>query len=133
MPRVAFRSVDVKPLGGGVWAVTVEIMNDRRIPTRTARAAACSIGMPDTLTWTSAASDGPTVVAAGPVPNRLEPAFDPVAAEPARLRVNDGIPGLGARAFRFLVRGNPGQKATLRFAGEKFRTIETDILLPKGP
>jgi len=132
MPRVAFRSVEVKPLGSGIWAVTVEIVNDHRIPTRTARAAARSIGMPDTLTWTSAAADGPIVVAAGPVPNRLEPAFDPVVAEPTRLRVNDGIPGLGARAFRFLVRGTPGQKATLRFSGEKFKAIETDVLLPKG-
>ncbi len=133
MPRVAFRSVEAKPMGSDTWAVTVEIMNDRRIPTRTARAAACSIGMPDTLTWTSTAADGPSVVAAGPVPNRLEPGFDPVDSEPARLRVDDGIPGLGARAFRFLVRGTPGQRATLRFAGEKFRAVETDVVLPKGP
>jgi hypothetical protein len=133
MPKVVFRSVDVKSLGRDTWAVTVEIANDRRIPTRTARAAACMIGMPDTLTWKPHSADGPTVVAAGPVPDRLKPDFEPVPAEPSRIRVESGISGLDVRAFRFLVRGNPGQTATLRFEGEKFKAIETTVQLPKSP
>jgi len=133
MPKVAFRSIDVKSLGRETWAVTVEIANDRRIPTRTARAAACKIGMPDTLTWKSQSTDGPTVVAAGPIPDRLKPDFDPVSVEPSRIRIEDGIPGLDVRAFRFLVRGSPGQTATLRFEGEKFKAIETTVQIPKSP
>ncbi len=126
MPKVSFRDTRVKQLGPSLWEITVEVTNERRIPTRTVRASSAKIGLPDLLTLTGAEG---RVVAGGRLPNRHATAFEAVRHHPEELLVDAGIPGLGTETFRFVVEGKAGAAMRLRFAGEKFRTIERTILL----
>jgi murein tripeptide amidase MpaA len=128
MPLLRVAHSQARPLGPDLWEVTVEIANDRRIPTRTARAAQRRIGMPDLAALTG---DGIEVVTAGPMADRLSPAFNAVEHRPGTLRVESGIPGLGERTFRFIVRAAPGRTATFRYSAEKARGITLDIPLGK--
>ena len=130
MPRLEFRSVGVTPLGGGLWELTVEVTNQRRIPTRTARAAAVKIGLPDVL---SVSGSGATVVAGGPLRSRHATVFDAVRYNPGELLLDDGIGSLATEAFRFIVRGEAGNAVTLSMRGEKFTTIEKTVELKPTP
>jgi hypothetical protein len=128
MPLLRVAHAEAVKVGSDLWQVTVEVANDRRIPTRTARAAQRKIGMPDTASLSGA---GVSVVAAGPMANRLATTFDAVNHRPEVLRVESGIPGLGERAFRYIVRATPGSTATFTYAAEKATPVSVPIVL--GP
>lgn len=126
MPRLRVSSVDVQPLGGALWQVTVAIANDHRIPTRTVRASRKHIGMPDHLTLSGL---GIRVVSAGPMAQRLATTFDPVRKHPEDLAVERGIGGLTTESFRFIVEGAAGAAGTLRYCGEKCTAVEQRFIL----
>ncbi len=130
MPLVTFSSITARPLSDGLWNVTVEVSNTHRIPTRTERAAQKKIGMPDRLTV-----EGPNikVLSAGSMPQRLATSFEPVRFNPQSLAIESGIPGLGTRAFRFIVQGRAGERFVVKFQGEKFKKIEQTVTLPARP
>jgi hypothetical protein len=128
MPLLRISHVEAIRLGQDLWQVTVEVANDRRIPTRTARAAQCRIGMPDTATLSGA---GATVVTAGPMSDRLSRTFAAVERRPGALRVESGVPGLGERAFRYLVRAAPGAALNFSYQAEKASPVSIPITL--GP
>jgi len=130
MPLVTFSSITATPLSDGLWNVTVEVSNTHRIPTRTERAAQKKIGMADRLTV-----EGPNikVLSAGSMPQRLATSFEPVRFHPQSLAIENGIPGLGTRAFRFIVQGRAGETFVVKFQGEKFKKIEQTVTLPARP
>ena len=103
MPRPSIRSIDVERVAGETFNVTVTIENFGAIPTRAAIAAQKRIGEPDLLELS-----GPQarVLSSGRLLDRFRGTVSRVEREPHRLRVEDGIPGKGSAAFRFLVRGS---------------------------
>jgi hypothetical protein len=124
MPRLAFGRTEVERLADGLWQVTVEVANNKPMPTRSGIARRNDIGAPDVLTC-----EGGSVVAGGTVDGWVNPEFEPVRHEPARLVVNGGVPGRDAVIFRFLVEGDAGDTLTLRYAAEKAMDIETTVTL----
>lgn len=124
MPRVSFDRVKVRPLGGRLWAVTVELRNEKIIPTRTARAATLGIGRADLLTL-----EGADVVASGSLDGWWDDTMSEVRHEPGRVRLNDGVPSRGAVVHRFLVEGDAGAEVTVRFSAEKAADAVTTIRL----
>ena len=130
MPRLSFQSIVVKPLGGDLWEVTVEVKNERRIPTRTARAVAMKIGLPDVLSVSGA---GAEVIAGGRMPSRHATTFNAVRYSPEDLLIDGGIGSLDTEAFRFIVRGKPGTRLNISLRGEKFRSIESGVDLKPTP
>lgn len=126
MPLISFEYVDVKPLDDDIWQITVEIGNEQLIPTRTALAAQKMIGQPDRLEL-----EGAEVHLGGRINDRFATTMSPVAHRPDRLLVDEGIPGEGRRAFRFLVSGAEGDEITLRYIAEKAADITTTVKLAK--
>ena len=125
MPRLEFDEVKVEPLAPGVATVTATVRNTRAIPSVAEQAAAHDIGLPDLL---SIEGPGLTVIAGGPL---LDPYTGEIAAadrDPARLKFNAGVPGLGTVRVRWLVQGKG--KATLKHASQKGGTIAKDVEIP---
>jgi hypothetical protein len=135
MPLLRFGKAETKEMSPGVWSITVEIWNDKLIPTRSGIARNNRIGAPDILYCRPASEafnrDGSSaaVVAAGSVPGWLDRQFDAVRHEPGRMQNDRGIPGNSLRLFRFIVRGAGGEGVTLRYESPKAKTIETTIPL----
>ena len=82
MPRIRFDRTSVERLGGRLWEVTVEIRNDKLIPTRTARARTAGIGAADLLTAEGA---GVSIVASGKLESWWDQTVDEIRHEPARV------------------------------------------------
>jgi hypothetical protein len=130
MPLLRFQPIHIKQMSDGLWMITIEIANDRRIPTRTVRAERKHIGMPDRLTVDGA---NITVVSAGPMRQRLGTTFEPVRFNPQELAVEGGITGLSTETFRFIVQGKVGAAVKVKYSGEKFRDIEESFTLSAKP
>jgi len=104
LPRLSIATPVVTPGPDGTHVITVEISNDRWIPTRTALAAEKGIGRPDLVTLEGESLE---VLAGGPGADRFDlTRFDAVEHEPARLRLDNGIPGHGSVRLRWIVRGS---------------------------
>jgi hypothetical protein len=125
MPLLSFKRSEVEDLGAGLWQITVEIANEKLIPTRSAMAQSRGIGPADLLITTPPEA----VVAAGRLGGWLDRQMNAVRHEPARLRVDDGIPGQGQRNFRFLVAAPAGTEVTLRYTAQKAADIATTVTL----
>jgi hypothetical protein len=126
MPLLSFPFIDVKRLGDELWQMTVEVENEKIIPTRTALAAQNRIGAPDRLEITG---EGATVVASGRLMDRFDKTMDPVEHRPHLVVNNPGIPGEGRSVFRFIVSGAEGIELTLTYSSEKARDIEAKFAL----
>jgi hypothetical protein len=128
LPHLSFDWIEVKRLGA-LWRITVEVGNDRIIPTRLAIAAQQGMGRPDRLELTGASV---TVAASGTLADRFDRTIDPVAHR-RHLILNDaGIPGQGRRTFRFIVDGPEGAVVTLRYVAERARDLETEVTLAEA-
>ena len=104
MPRLEVVSLEVDDAPGGAKVITLEVRNDRWIPTRTSVAADHEIGLPDIVTLVG---DDLVVVAGGSSADRFDLSdFDAVEYEPERLRLERGIPGHGSERLRWVVRGS---------------------------
>lgn len=126
MPKIRFDRTSVERVGGRLWAVTVEIRNDKLIPTRTARASSAGIGAADLLT---ADGDGVSVVASGKLDGWWDRTADEVRHEPARVLYDEGVGSRGTVVHRFWVEGDEGDALTLRYAAEKAVDIEMTLRL----
>lgn len=127
MPLLRFGTTDVArvPNTPDLWQVTLAVRNDRLIPTRSAHAQSSRIGNPDLLTIEPAAA----VITAGRISSRFDEQMTPIRHEPARILLNDGIPGRTQRLLRLIVRGNEGAQITARYTADKAREITTTIEL----
>jgi murein tripeptide amidase MpaA len=126
MPVISFDRTKVRRLGEGTWSVTVEVRNEKIIPTRTARARTAGIGRADLLTLESG---GAEVLASGSMDSWWSDSMTETRFEPARVRLDAGVPGQSAIVHRFLVQGDAGDKITLRYSAEKAADIEMTIRL----
>jgi hypothetical protein len=126
MPKIRFDRTSAQRLGDRLWQVTVEIRNDKLIPTRTARARTAGIGAADVLTIEG---EGVNVVASGKLNGWWGTTADEVRHEPARVLYDEGIGPRGAIVHRFWVEGDAGDTLTLHYVAEKAVDIETTIRL----
>jgi len=124
MPLLSFDDVHAKRVSDDVWEITVEVSNEKLIPTRTALATSKRIGLPDRLEF-----DGADVIVSGRISDRFATTMTPVKHRPERILVEEGIPSSGRRTFRALVRGDAGDEIRVRYIAEKARDIETTITL----
>ncbi len=127
MPLLAFERVETARAGDGLWTVTVQVRNDRLIPSRTAIQAQRRIGTNDLLTCEPLA--GGRVAASGSMNTWRDTRIDPVPFEPARVQLPAGVPGRGSVIHRFYVEGKPGETVRIRYTGERAKDIETTITL----
>jgi|TARA_B100000959_G_scaffold284125_1_gene354899 hypothetical protein len=105
MPLLDWGAVDVKKIGNQLWKVTVEIANDKIIPSRTAMAAKHHIGSPDVLEcFTSGTSN---VATSGTVRSLQKTTkLDVIESEhPQRILVNSGIGSKDSTLFQFIISG----------------------------
>jgi hypothetical protein len=124
MPLLSFDWTEVKRLDGDLWQITVEVENEKIIPTRLQLAADKGIGRPDVL---SLSGDGVRVVASGTLDDRFDLTLDPVEHRRAEIPNDRGIPGEARRTFRYLVTGPEGARLTLSYSAEKARDIEMTV------
>lgn len=125
MPLVEIANVEVTPIGGGLTRIRADLKNTRIIPTTTAQGARRRYGPRDRV---EIAGNGLEVVAGGFIgPDRYTTTFSFVAHQPARLWLDNGVPGEGVRSVQWLVRG--AGDATIRFAGPRARTVEAKVRL----
>ncbi len=125
MPKIAFDRTKVERIGAaGLWAVTIEIRNEKIIPTRTARAREKNIGRADLLTV-----EGAEVIASGELGDWWDKQMREVRHEPSRVLVEGGVPGRGSVVYRFIVRGQPGETLSVRYSSEKAADIDTTVIL----
>ncbi|MGQ0552945.1 MAG: M14 family metallopeptidase [Planctomycetota bacterium] len=116
MPKLS-GSLRVDPVAGtapgsALHYVTAELRNERWIPTRSALAAEHGIGRPDLVTLEGT---GLVVVAGGDDAERFELSrFDAVEHEPARLQLEQGVPGHGLVRLRWLVSGRGPFRVTVQ-------------------
>jgi hypothetical protein len=105
MPLLSWGALDVKKIGNQLWKVTIEVANDKIIPSRTAMAARHHIGSPDVLECKSAGTN--SVAASGTVRSLQKTTkLDAIDSEqPNRILVNNGISGNGSTLFQFIVTG----------------------------
>jgi len=124
MPRLSWGRTEVAR-SGDHWTITTEVRNDRLIPSRSALARQKGIGAADVLT----VSPAYRVAAAGTLSGWTDPRIDEIRREPARVRVEGGIPGRGGVIFRFYVSGKEGDSVTLKYTSDKAAAIEKTIEL----
>jgi hypothetical protein len=126
MPKVAITKSEATKIAPGVWALTVTLANEGLIPTRTALASQKREGRPDLLNVTG---EGLTVVSAAYPSDRFRPERDePIDTKaPAKLRLEQGVPGRGEVKVRFIVRGEGTAKVV--FDAEKGGHAEASVEL----
>lgn len=137
MPLVRLGRVETTELSAGVWSITLELWNDKYIPTRSGIARNNRIGPSDIL-YCRPSSEGfmpdrssAAVIAGGPMSSWLDKQFDAAAHEPGRLQNHGGIPGRSFRLFRFIVKGNENETFVVRYQSQKAKTFEAEIKLTK--
>lgn len=130
MPELRFNWIGIQRVGP-LWEITVEIENDRIIPTRTDIATRNRIGRDDLLTLDST-DPNVTVAVGGTVNDRFARAMNPVAQRPHMLFSGRGVPGRGRSVFRFLVSGREGAAIRLHYTAEKAGDIDITFPLRAG-
>ncbi|MCP3903210.1 MAG: peptidase M14 [Planctomycetes bacterium] len=129
MPMVAWGLLEVTSLGGQLWQVTVEVSNEKIIPTIIGHARAKKIGARD---WITCEATAARVVASGTVSSVLPNAkLAAVERHPERIWNADGIGGQSRKLFRFIVEGEGSAK--LVYYSQKGGTIRREIALEETP
>jgi hypothetical protein len=105
MPLLEWGAVDVKKMGNQLWKVTVEVANEKIIPSRTAMAAKHHIGSPDVLECVTSGTNN--VATSGTVSSLQKTTkLDVIESEhPNRILFNKGISSKGSTLFQFIVDG----------------------------
>ena len=127
MPLLTWGAVDVKKIDSNLWKVTVEVVNDKIIPSRTGMAEKHHIGTPDILTCTTPLSS--KVATSGTTQGLLPTAkLNRIESEhPERIIVNSGIGGNDSTLFQFIICGYGSIQ--LKYTAEKGGSIEKAISL----
>jgi hypothetical protein len=114
-------------MGDQLWKVTVEVANDKLIPSRTAMASKHHIGLPDVLTCET--KQGNKVSASGTVrsilPTTKLSAND--TEQPERIIVNRGIGSMDSTLFQFIVSG--WGEVTMKYEAQKGGVLHRTIKL----
>ncbi len=126
MPLMAMGESSVEPLGGGVSRVRVEIMNERLIPTITARAAENRVVRPDLLT----VNGDVEIITAGWVTDLYgdSPVERIEQEELDRIMIRNGHPGRTTRMIEYLVRGSGPM--TVTYDAEKGGIASATVRVP---
>jgi hypothetical protein len=132
MPVLEWGRTKVESLGNNLWSVTVEVKNERVIPTRLAIARQKNIGLPDVLEVTGA-NQRTSVVAAGTMNDWFARSMDEVRFEPGRVLLNGGVPGRGEVVVRFIVSGREGDRLNIAYRAEKAKDLEKTVELRETP
>jgi hypothetical protein len=127
MPLLKWGALDVKRIGNNLWKVTIEVVNDKLIPSRTAMAAKHHIGAPDILNCVTSYAN--KVATSGTVRSLLPTTKLSVieSEHPQKILVNDGISGNGSTLFQFIVDGS-GQ-IEFSYKAEKGGTLHRKVQL----
>jgi len=125
MPRVRVRSIDAQRIAGDASQVTLVLENLRAIPSRSGIAAAKRLGEPDVVELS-----GPNarVLASGVLTDKFQGLFDGSDEEPARVKLDGGVPGNDSVSVRFIVRGS-GQ-VEVKYTSEKGGRLDAKVVLP---
>ena len=127
MPLLKWGALDVKKIGDQLWKVTIEVANDKLIPSRTAMAAKHQIGKPDIMSCST--NDSSKVSASGTVRSLLKTTKINLieSTKPERIIENQGIGGKSSQLYQFIVSGFGD--ITLRYEAEKGGTLERTVTL----
>lgn len=125
MPIVSFGKTEVTK-AGGLWVLTVEVKNEKLMPTRSGWARSRGIGTNDLLICEPGNA---RINAVGTLSSWIDTRIDHIPHEPGRIQLEGGIPGRGGVIFRYYLTGNSGDTVTLKYQAEKARDIETRIEL----
>jgi len=126
MPRTSIGATKVERLGGGVFKVWVDLVNDRLAPTILAKAAQTGVVPPDLLTLEG---KGVEVLSASWVPSKWRQDVAPMIDQKdlKRIMVRNGLPGRTTRTVQYLVKG--AGPITVKYASLKGGSPQTTILL----
>lgn len=128
MPHVTIEEPVLTSLGEDLWAVDVVFRNERRIPTRTARARDAGLGLPDRFEIVPGQRS--EVLAGGFRTDRFRPDRIDLAEErPESLPSEAGIPGMGEVRVRWFLKGK-GQFG-VRWRGEKALDARVRTQIPE--
>ncbi len=114
MPKLAFTHTRVRKLAPGTWEITVEIQNEKAIPTISALAAEKNIGARDQVKLLSIAGapdaglrlpDTRVLASGRPGSWRSVQMVDLTERSPERIWVDNGIGRYGTELFRWIVEG----------------------------
>ena len=130
MPLVRFDRVRVERHDEGLWSLTVELRNERLIPTRTARQRQANIGSHDIVRCEPGAG---RVVSAGRLRSWWDTSMEEIRFEPGRVQLESGVPGRGAAVLRFFIEGREGSEVRLSFEAEKAVDQEITVRLVPTP
>ena len=126
MPIVEFGRAEVAK-AGGMWVLTVEVRNQKLMPTRSGVARNKGVGTNDVLMCEPTA--GGKVETSGMLSSWIDPRIDPVRYEPGRVQLESGVPGRGSVIVRFYISGKEGETVKLTYQGEKVKSVETSVEL----
>jgi len=129
MPQVAWGLVQVKSMGPDLWELTVEVRNDKIIPTIMAQARSKRIGARDVMTCRT--DPRAEVVASGTVDSVLPgEKLDAVKRDPHRIWNDRGIGSRDNVLFRFIITGRGA--VTLEYDSQKGGKIERTVELEEA-
>ncbi len=122
MPLLEAAPPEVEPLPGGLLRVRAEVRNDRLLPTRAVMAARHGLGRPDLF---EIEVRGGKVVSGGLLAGApLRERAAPQEREPARLRVEGGVPSRGrVRAEWIVAPDGPEVTFDIAYRSEKGGTV----------
>jgi hypothetical protein len=123
LPKMSMGDTRVESLGGGLYRVWVDIVNERLVPTITARAMETKGVRPDILS-----ADGDVeIVAAGWVVDKNRPGKSQMIDQRNlnRIIVRSGHPGRTTRTVEYLVRGSGDLEVT--YSTAKGGTVSTAV------
>ncbi|MCZ6611579.1 MAG: hypothetical protein O6941_03000, partial [Planctomycetota bacterium] len=111
-----------------LWEITIEVKNDKIIPTILSHARQKKIGARDLITCTPGRRA--EVVASGTVSSLLPTAkLNAVERDPQRIFNDRGIPSRGSRLYRFIVSGTGS--VNVKYKSQKGGTISKKVPLRK--
>ncbi len=125
MPLMQIGETSVERIGGDVYRVRVELVNEKIAPTITALANRNHVVRPDLLTM----EGNVEVVTAGIVANKFRPGPTQMIDQHdlKRIMFHSGHPGETRRLIEYLVKGSGS--ITIRYASVKGGTVETRLAL----
>ncbi|MHC4414967.1 MAG: M14 family metallopeptidase [Planctomycetota bacterium] len=130
MPKIEWGLLRVAKAADDLWEITVEVTNEKIIPTILALARQKKIGARDVLTC--ATPETARTVASGTVSSLLPTAkLEAVERNPERIWNERGVRGRGRRLFRFIVEGSGSVELT--YASQKGGTIRRAVELVETP
>lgn len=130
MPLLEIKPIEVEPVAGGLWLLTVEVANEGAIPTRTEIMSRQGVGTKDILEVRL--PEGARVVASGSIRSRRDKTMDEVRFEPSRVLLDRGVPGKGSVLYRFFIEAPEGAEAEILYTAEKARNISQTVTLEAG-